>query len=90
MILIVNGSPEQPRKKLRLLLYVFSYLLFAIPVNAEMTGHDGYINSLAVTHDGETLISASWDTTIRLWNLSQHKELDLIDGHIMSVNDVAL
>ena len=78
MTFIVNGPPEQPHSKLRLLIYALWCLLFTMPVNAEMTGHVGYVNSLAVTQDGETVVSASWDTTIRLWDLSRHTELDLL------------
>ncbi|SVD58184.1 uncharacterized protein METZ01_LOCUS411038, partial [marine metagenome] len=81
---------SRPIPKLTGLLYFTCSLLLAMPVNAEMTGHVGYVNSLVVTNDGKTAISASWDTTIRLWNLSKHTEFNLLDGHIMSVNEVAL
>ncbi|MBN1873862.1 MAG: protein kinase [Anaerolineae bacterium] len=34
-----------------------------------LSGHDGMINKLAITADGQQLISASHDHTARLWNL---------------------
>ena len=36
---------------------------------ARLTGHPNQIAALAVSPDGETLASASWDRSIRLWSL---------------------
>ncbi|WP_146570684.1 WD40 repeat domain-containing protein [Botrimarina hoheduenensis] len=35
---------------------------------AVLTGHTGTIASLAVSADGRTLVSAAFDTTVRVWN----------------------
>lgn len=35
----------------------------------QLSGHEGPISTLAFTPDGRTLISGSWDHTIRLWNV---------------------
>ncbi len=35
----------------------------------QLSGHEGPISTLAFTPDGRTLISGSWDRTIRLWNV---------------------
>jgi cytochrome c len=56
--------------------------------DAVFTGHTGPIAALAVSPDGETLASASWDGTIRLWKLSGGEPV-VLEGHAQSVNGVA-
>ena len=40
-----------------------------------MTGHSGWVNSVAFSPDGKTLASASYDGTILLWNVSSRAAL---------------
>jgi periodic tryptophan protein 2 len=35
----------------------------------QLSGHEGPVSSLAFSADGSTLVSGSWDNTIRLWNI---------------------
>jgi len=51
-------------------------------------GHRGPIVGLAVSPDGSTLASASWDTSVRLWPLHSGAERKL-EGHSQNVNGVA-
>jgi len=51
-------------------------------------GHTAPIVSLAVSPDGATLASASWDRTIRLWPL-KGGEPRVLNGHDQNVNGVA-
>ncbi|MEH1968671.1 serine/threonine-protein kinase [Nostoc sp.] len=39
------------------------------------SGHSGWINSIAISPDGQTLISASNDMTIKVWNLKNGDEI---------------
>jgi len=39
-------------------------------VSCELAGHTGSVAALACTKDGNTLVSGSYDTTVRIWDLS--------------------
>ena len=55
---------------------------------ARLTGHTNQIAALAVSPDGRTLASASWDRSIRLWSLEDYS-VRVLSGHEAPVNDVA-
>jgi cytochrome c len=53
-----------------------------------LAGHSGPVAGLAVSPDGATLASASWDRTVRLWPLDGGTPR-LFEGHQQNVNSVA-
>ena len=53
-----------------------------------LDGHKGPIAGLALSPDGGTLASASWDRTVRLWPLAGGAPRAL-EGHAQNVNAVA-
>jgi cytochrome c len=53
-----------------------------------LTGHTAPIVALAVSPDGKTIASASWDRTVRLWPLGGG-EPRILEGHQQNVNGVA-
>jgi cytochrome c len=53
-----------------------------------LAGHAGPIAALAVSPGGEALASASWDHTVRLWNVAGG-ESTVLEGHGQNVNGVA-
>ena len=55
--------------------------------DAVLDGHTGPIAALAVSPDGDTLASASWDHTVRLWPRSGANRV--LEGHTQNVNGVA-
>jgi cytochrome c len=58
-----------------------------------LEGHAAPVVALAISPDGATLASASWDHTARLWPLASGKasggEPRVIEGHAQNVNGVA-
>lgn len=55
-----------------------------------LTGHTGAVNTVAISHDGQTLVSGSDDQTIKIWNLFQLQELRTLRGHKNWVYSVAI
>ena len=53
-------------------------------------GHSGSVNSVAISPDGQILVSGSDDKTITIWDLSTGQELRTLTGHSESVNSVAI
>ena len=56
--------------------------------DAVLEGHTAPIAALALSPDGATLASASWDQTLRLWPLAGGAPR-VLDGHTQNVNGVA-
>ncbi len=57
-----------------------------------LSGHSGFaaeINSLAISPDGNTLVSGSEDKIIRLWDLNHKKCFASLAGHSQAVKSVA-
>lgn len=57
--------------------------------DAVLAGHAGPIVALAMSPDGATLASASWDRTIRLWPLRDGGAPRVLEGHQDNINGVA-
>jgi eukaryotic-like serine/threonine-protein kinase len=54
-----------------------------------LTGHSSTIMAIAYHPDKPLLASASYDKTVKLWNLETGKELVTLNGHTGNVYDVA-
>jgi WD40 repeat protein len=55
-----------------------------------LKGHTGRVNIIAMTPDGQTLVSGSKDKTIKLWNLARGQEIRTLEEHSNSVNAFAI
>jgi WD40 repeat protein len=55
-----------------------------------LVGHHSSVNGVAVTPDGCYAVSASSDSTLKVWDLDSGCELRNIPGHTFNVNWVAL
>ncbi|MGH9455788.1 MAG: WD40 repeat domain-containing protein, partial [Terriglobia bacterium] len=60
------------------------------PLLRTLTGHTGEVTAVAVTPDGKQAVSASWDNTLKVWDLTSGKELRTLTGHTGWVTAVAV
>ena len=54
-----------------------------------LTGHTGWVNSVAYSPDGQQIVSGSHDKTVKIWDANTGKELHTLTGHNGSVFSVA-
>ncbi|MBZ0292216.1 MAG: WD40 repeat domain-containing protein [Anaerolineae bacterium] len=66
------------------------YTLEGLQLRGLLEGHDGPVKGLAISHDGRYIVSASADTTIRIWDLKQPGQYHILKGHQDAVNSLAL
>jgi guanine nucleotide-binding protein subunit beta-2-like 1 protein len=53
-------------------------------------GHSHFVNEICLTGDSKHVFSASWDGTVRLWNVLTGKTVTKLVGHKRDVLSVAL
>jgi WD40 repeat protein len=58
--------------------------------NFGVFGHSDKVKALTLTSDGNQLISGSFDTTVKVWNLDTGEKILSLTGHTGSVNAVAV
>src|SRR5215472_11086845 len=55
-----------------------------------LSGHKFGITAVAVTPEGQRAVSASWDNTLKVWDLASGRELNTLSGHTGLVAAVAV
>ncbi len=55
-----------------------------------LAGHSFHVSAVAVLPDGKRAVSASWDKTLRVWDLETGRTLRTLEGHSSSVYGVAV
>ncbi|MFM7407175.1 MAG: trypsin-like peptidase domain-containing protein, partial [Cuspidothrix sp.] len=55
-----------------------------------LSGHSGDVTSVAISADGQTLVSGSGDNTIKIWNLGTGQLIRTLSGHSERVRSVAI
>jgi WD40 repeat protein len=53
-----------------------------------LEGYNGEVNSVAFSYDSMQLASASYDKTVKIWDISSSACLQTLEGHSSSVNSV--
>jgi len=74
----------------RTLRIAFMVLAALGTAQAQLRGHGGPVRALAVTADGQTAVSASFDETVIRWSLARDAALQVMRFHEGSVNAVAI
>lgn len=64
--------------------------LIAAPAQAQLRGHGGPVRALALSRDGETAVSGSFDTSAIIWSLKTNTARQVLRFHDGAVNAVAL
>jgi cytochrome c len=64
--------------------------LLAAPAQAQLRGHGGPVRALAISADGTTAVSGSFDSSAIRWSLNRNAALQVLRFHESAVNAVAL
>ena len=65
-------------------------LIGLAPAEAQLTGHGGPVRSLAISADGATALSGSFDTSAIRWSLRRNAAEQVLRLHDSAVNAVAI
>jgi eukaryotic-like serine/threonine-protein kinase len=57
---------------------------------SNLTGHRGTVMSIAISRDGQTLVSGSQDRTIKVWKLPTGEAVRTLNGHRETIESVAI
>ena len=55
-----------------------------------LSGHTGPVRAVALTPDGRQVVSASWDKTLKVWELASGTELRALRGHTTWIKAAAV
>src|SRR6266705_2699472 len=71
--------------------FLFASSSYAQPSKLETVvqkGHNAAVKAIAVSHDGNFVVTASRDKSAKLWDLATGRELRSFMGHEFTVNGV--
>jgi len=82
LALAANQDPNPPPQA----LFILSEAAYAPGVRRVFRGHEGPVQSVAVSADGRTLLSGSADQTLILWDLESGEIIRSLSGHTGTVH----
>jgi cytochrome c len=90
-----NAANALPRQLRRLACLIWAAVLVLLPPGmtaalAQLRGHGGPVRALAISSDGATAISGSFDSTAIRWSLTRNAAEQVLRFHADAVNAVAL
>lgn len=91
-----NIDQWQQQAEAELLIRKKPHLLERVPIQSDpielrtLTGHNDGVNSVAISADGQLVISASEDQTLKVWDVATGRELRTLNGHTRAVKAVAI
>ncbi|HEX8729146.1 MAG TPA: AAA family ATPase [Ktedonobacterales bacterium] len=86
----VRTQLHEPPDRLRLRLDSQSLAPVGGPLVRTLTGHTDHVLGCALNTDGTLALSASYDKTLRLWEVASGRELRRLEGHTGPVWGCAL
>jgi cytochrome c len=69
---------------------VLVLVLSLVPAHAQLRGHGGPVRALAISRDGKTAVSGSFDASAILWSLQRNTAEQVLRFHDGAVNAVAI
>jgi cytochrome c len=79
------------KQSAKLINIALALIIFAsVAAHAQLRGHGGPVRAVAVSPDGTTAISGSFDTSAIRWSLSKNSAEQVLRFHDSAVNAVAL
>lgn len=85
MVLALRGYRQSPTEEARNSLLSAQARVYA----NQFTGHTDTVQGVAFSPDGDTLATASFDHSVKLWDVRTHRLLATLTGHTDAVNGVA-
>src|SRR5947209_15139057 len=77
------------QRRIQSLVLAFA-LAAGTPAQAQLRGHGGPVRAVAVSANGETAISGSFDTSAIRWSLTRNAAEQVLRFHDDAVNAVAM
>jgi cytochrome c len=76
--------------RIQTLIIVPTLLFSVVPAPAQLRGHGGPVRALAISRDGQTAVSGSFDTSAIRWSLERDIAEQVLRFHEGAVNAVAI
>jgi cytochrome c len=76
--------------RIQVLIIVPTLLISVVPAPAQLRGHGGPVRTLAISPDGKTAVSGSFDTSAIRWSLERDIAEQVLRFHEGAVNAVAM
>ncbi len=74
----------------RIVFCVLTFLFVGSPAQAQLRGHGGPVRALAISQDGKTALSGSFDSSAIRWSLERNAAEQVMRFHEGAVNAVAM
>ncbi|MEL6165941.1 MAG: WD40 repeat domain-containing protein [Cyanobacteria bacterium J06628_3] len=78
---LLEANYQVPRKVRSQIISALEQTVYNVRELRSFRGHDGVIMAISFTPDGKVIATASFDKTIKLWQVSNGKLLTTLEGH---------